>query len=317
MIGHVGGWALTNLTASAFFDLGNQPQQLDIRQIQLAFPETVRAFNRLQLRGQLNRFNPDDWRGQCELDCVSLDLASLLQRVPGHDLPSPSDSATGEEPAPFIPAPAETTRWLKQLTSEVRIGQVFFHELNLSNWSAHVALDRDHVAIRADTGWLNGGPLALEAGFDVRTNLTGTLKLALTNANLTSPYFHRFFLPIGDVLHAPELASSPVTALALEGITGEGQVELKQCRLRGVHFIAETQGTFTSAQHILDSTIGGWPMRLAIRRDLAERAKLLPTDAPQSASYIFLPTFIRVSGTWAEPSPELDPELLHPTRRVE
>jgi hypothetical protein len=221
-----------------------------------------RAFHQLQLQGQLDRSNPDGWQGQFTLNCESLDLTSFFLRIPQPQSLSSPDSAAVEAPAPFIPAPPESTRPpLKQLTSEVRIGQLYFHGLNLSNWSMHVDLDTKHVAIHAGTGWLNGGRLTLEARFDTGTNLVGTLQLVLTNANLTIPWLHPFLLPIAEALHAPELAASPVNVLALEATANEGRIELQNCRLQSAHFIAETHGTLPIAEHLPDSTIDGWPMR--------------------------------------------------------
>ncbi|HXG47305.1 MAG TPA: hypothetical protein VNO52_06755, partial [Methylomirabilota bacterium] len=88
-----------------------------------------------------------------------------------------------------------------------------------------------------------------------------------------------------------------------------GIVHVGRFELVSPAFTAATAGSLSLADAPMASRIEKWPMTFALRRGLAEKIQLVPKDTPTNAAYARLPDFIRVTGTLAEPKPELTRDL--------
>ncbi|HWN96387.1 MAG TPA: AsmA family protein [Methylomirabilota bacterium] len=148
-------------------------------------------------------------------------------------------------------------------------------------------------------------------GRSLQKNLTGQFAAQFTNANIeiTSPRAKTFLRPIVLLLNTPELLHSPVNAITTAGQMTGGTIAVRQLLIESDTFRATTAGTVRLADIFDESPLDGWPMRLAIRRSLAERVQLAPRETSSSA-YVDLPDFIRVGGTVGAPAPLLDKTAL-------
>src|SRR5262249_20093503 len=70
-------------------------------------------------------------------------------------------------------------------------------------------------------------------------------------------------------------------------------------------FYAESQGVIPIADVLTNSPLN-MPVNIALRRSLAEKARLIPTDAPTNTAYVTLPTFVKLTCTLGDPKTQTD-----------
>ena len=145
-------------------------------------------------------------------------------------------------------------------------------------------------------------------GVNLRTNLQGQLGFSLTNANvqIASPRLKSFLNPIALVLGAPDLLNSPLSWIGAAAQAGGGKINLEQFNLASPTFTADTQGDIRIADVLTDSPLEKLPMHFYLRRDLAQKIKMMPKNTPPDAAYVKLPEFIQVAGSLGEPKAELN-----------
>jgi hypothetical protein len=85
---------------------------------------------------------------------------------------------------------------------------------------------------------------------------------------------------------------------------------LQQFALRGDLFAATSSGDIQLASVLTNSTINNLPVGLSLKRSLAERAKLMPANAPTNDVYVKLPVFASVGGTVGEPKVKIDAKVI-------
>jgi len=147
-------------------------------------------------------------------------------------------------------------------------------------------------------------------GATLQQTLTGSAAITLTNANvqLVGRKAKLLITPIALVLGLDELAHAAVNGLDAELVIGNGVIKLVQGKVSSDLFIAQTGGEIQIAPVLSESRINDWPINLALRRSLAQKARLIAPDAQPEAAFINLPVFARAGGTVAEP--KVNPDRL-------
>ena len=149
-------------------------------------------------------------------------------------------------------------------------------------------------------------------GTSLQKSLSGQVGVLFTNADIqiVGPKAKAFLTPISLLLGAPELLSSPVSWLGVQTTMGNGSINLKQFAVESQAFTAETQGQIPIAPVLGSSPLQNFPMTFALRRPLAQKIRMVPSNTPPNAKYVRLPSFIQVAGTLDNPKPELNKTAL-------
>ena len=145
------------------------------------------------------------------------------------------------------------------------------------------------------------------SGTSLQKNLAGHLSFDLTNANLqlVSTRSRPLLAPVKAVLGLPELDQSPVDALQAGATLGQGRVEVTNATARSSAFHAESRGQIRIAPILTNSTLD-FPVVLALRRSLAQKARLLTDNTPTNVDFVPLPGFVHVVGTLGVPDAKVD-----------
>ena len=144
-------------------------------------------------------------------------------------------------------------------------------------------------------------------GPNLRRNLKGDIDFNLTNLNmqLVGPKAQKLLTPISILLAVPEISATPLQSLGASATIGDGTVQLKHFKAASPAFIAGATGTIELADILTNSPIN-LPVSLSLKRNLAERARMLPANAPADAQFVALPQFAKVTGTVGDPKTETD-----------
>lgn len=144
-------------------------------------------------------------------------------------------------------------------------------------------------------------------GANLQKSLAGQLSLSLTNLSLeiVGKKTKRLLEPIALVLRVPELTQTPLNWVNAQADIGQGKIGVNQFAVLSHAFFAEGKGTVSLAEALTNSPID-MPVNLALRRSLAEKAKLVPPNAPTNTAYVSLPTFVKLEGTLGEPKTEIN-----------
>jgi hypothetical protein len=141
----------------------------------------------------------------------------------------------------------------------------------------------------------------------LRKNLSAQIGFTFTNANiqLASPKTKKLIVPIATLLRVPEITQSPINWLDARVEVAGGNLKLSQCTLESEAFEARTQGNIPLAEVLTNSPLN-LPVEFALRRSLAEKASLVPSNTPTNARYAMLPKFVTIKGTIGEPKTDLN-----------
>jgi len=137
---------------------------------------------------------------------------------------------------------------------------------------------------------------------DFWANLKGAteFKFAEGDLRLFSDTTKILLAPVAILLRLPELLNSPIDSMYAKLKIENKSVQLETCEVKGSVFVAGATGAIA-----LDETFGAsildLPVQLSIRRDLADKAGLIPKGTPLSAKFVKLPDFVKVGGTISEP----------------
>jgi type II secretion system protein N len=144
-------------------------------------------------------------------------------------------------------------------------------------------------------------------GASLQKNLQGSVNFSLTNLNLevVSPKYKRLLTPVAVLLRVPELQDTPLNCIAARANLGGGKVDLQQFVATSPAFHATASGTIRLAEVLTNSPLD-IPVQLALRRSLAEKARLVPAGAPTNTDYVQLPQFVKVAGTIGDPKTQTD-----------
>jgi hypothetical protein len=152
-------------------------------------------------------------------------------------------------------------------------------------------------------------------GPSLKKNLGGAIGFTLTNAEIkyADVRFENKYLgwlvkwvpTVAKVLQVPELADSPISLVDAQlGITN-GTVALQRTFLESSAFQANVQGTITLNDVITNSTLNKLPLQLALRRSIAEKARLAAPNSGQTP-YVDLGSFVVVEGTVGKPKYDIN-----------
>ncbi|MBI2947245.1 MAG: AsmA family protein, partial [Verrucomicrobia bacterium] len=145
------------------------------------------------------------------------------------------------------------------------------------------------------------------SGANLQKNLSGQVALSLTNLNfeIVGKKVKALLEPIALVLRVPELTLTPLEWVNARADVGQGKVNVSEFSVFSQAFYANGQGVVQLAP-VLSNSIPNIPVSLALRRSLAEKARLVPRGTPTNAAYVQLPTFAKLGGTLGEPKTEID-----------
>jgi hypothetical protein len=144
-------------------------------------------------------------------------------------------------------------------------------------------------------------------GINLQKNLNGQVAFALTNMNLeiVGVKTRRLLEPVAVLLGLQELLQSPLNWIDARANLGQGRVDLNKFAVLSAAFYAESQGTVPIAEVLTNSPLN-LPVNFALRRNLAEKANLIPANAPTNTPYVTLPPFVKVTGTVGDPKTHTD-----------
>jgi hypothetical protein len=144
-------------------------------------------------------------------------------------------------------------------------------------------------------------------GASLQKSLAGGAFVSLTNMNLeiVGPKIRRLLEPIALVLRVPELTQTPINWVAANTTMGQSRVDVSQFSVLSHAFYAEGQGVMQIAEVLTNSPLN-IPINLSLRRSLAEKARIVPLDAPTNTAYVQLPTFVTLAGTLGDPKVEIN-----------
>lgn len=188
------------------------------------------------------------------------------------------------------------------------------YELNLSAAGVPLAPLADSFSAdyrRAAAGALYANAHVKGAGVtgtSLQTTLTGTAGITLTNASiqLVGRKARLLIIPIAVLLGLDELAQATVNGLNAQLSASNGKVQLAQCEVLSDAFIARAVGEIQIAPVLTDSRLNDLPINFALRRSLAQKARLIAQDAEPNAAFVTLPVFAKVGGTIAKPEVKTD-----------
>jgi len=186
--GTCGGKKLQNLEGGLDFDLVQQQQKLDLRQVRLALAPTARASNDVRLAGQVDMTQSNAITGALKLQADSLDLTPYYDmfaakptsapRSPGPGQPPPT-TAPQQPPAPTGTPPPPTSGGeqepppvnlpLKNFTVEAGVGRCYLREIEITNLQTTLKLDGSQVTIRPAQLALNGKPVKADVDLNLGT----------------------------------------------------------------------------------------------------------------------------------------------------
>lgn len=172
-------YPVKDFNADVEFDVAQAGPKLELRQGRLTLPATPRAANRLQLAGQLDTRQASAITGALQLQADSLDLTPYYDMITTNPPPAPT-AAAGPKPAqpppsappPPAPAPTETTVLpFKDLTLRAAVSRCWLRELEMTNLTATLTLNSNHLSIRPVQLVLNGTPA--QAAVEVDLSVPG------------------------------------------------------------------------------------------------------------------------------------------------
>lgn len=164
----------TPLQAALKVDAGLQKQSADLRQFELTFTPTQRAKNQVNLKGHVDFANTNAIRGNLELAAESLDFTRY------YDLFAGQTSESGRKTEPVAPATAPTAATtganqepparklpIQEFTADARIGRLYLHEVEITNWQTTVKIAANRVTVTPCQFTINGAPVQAEADLDL------------------------------------------------------------------------------------------------------------------------------------------------------
>lgn len=151
-------------------------------------------------------------------------------------------------------------------------------------------------------------------GHSLKQHLASQIQLNLTNANIAIGESRLLKVVIGAaamVLKTPELTESPLDYVTFESKAGNGQIQVGAARVTSPLLIIDTGGTITLADVLTNSVFESWPIKLQIRRSLAEKTPGLRSIIPTgTGEFVPLPTFVKLTGTIGNPGRDIDEKAL-------
>ena len=106
-----------------------------------------------------------------------------------------------------------------------------------------------------------------------------------------------------------QLTAAPINVVEVRGSAGNGRVDLKEGIVRSDAFEAQAHGDIRLATVLTNSTLQV-PVRILLRRSLADRIGLVNANAPTNQTYFAMPDFLTMQGTIGDPDPHRNNTVL-------
>ena len=172
-------------------------------------------------------------------------------------------------------------------------------------------------------------------GASLQKNLNGQFNFAATNldlsiANVRSPLINsviNVIVGLPDLIRNPmaslsgllggtkksgwadALTASPIEAINMQAVAGDGQVQLQTAEVRSAAFQALASGQINLASVLTNSTIE-IPVNVGLSRSLAAQVGLVSANTPTNSVYVALPDFLKIEGTVGNPKANIDKLVL-------
>ena len=160
----LGSGPATPLTASVKLDGTFTNQSLDLRQLQLALTPTQRApKNELNITGHFDLSTPTT-KGQLNIKADTFDVTQLYDAFAGEKSSATTPASAPTQPAPASSGPGnvepDAVNLPLQFTAEANLGQVYLHEIAITNWQATAKVDANKITLDPCQLTLNGAPVS-------------------------------------------------------------------------------------------------------------------------------------------------------------
>ena len=160
----LGSGPATPLTASVKLDGTFTNQSLDLRQLQLALTPTQRApKNELNITGHFDLSTPTT-KGQLSIKADTFDVTQLYDAFAGEKSSATTPASAPTQPAPASSGPGnvepDAVNLPLQFTAEANLGQVYLHEIAITNWQATAKVDANKITLDPCQLTLNGAPVS-------------------------------------------------------------------------------------------------------------------------------------------------------------
>lgn len=154
-------------------------------------------------------------------------------------------------------------------------------------------------------------------GASLQTNLTGQFNVLATNLNLSinnvrTPILNAIVNTIiglpdliagltgkrdaGQMKWADEITAKPIDVLLVNGVAGNGKIEVKEADVNSAAFRVQTGGEIQLATVLTNSTLQ-FPVHVALGRPYAAKLGMVNANTPTNTAYVALPDFLAVKGT--------------------
>ena len=133
-------------------------------------------------------------------------------------------------------------------------------------------------------------------------NLKGMAEFKFTDGDLRvfSDTTKILLTPVAILLRLPEMLNSPIDSMHAKLKIENESIQLETCEVKGSMFVASATGAI-ALDETLEASALDIPVQLSVRRDVADKAGLIPKGTPLSAKFVKLPDFVKVGGTIGEP----------------
>jgi uncharacterized protein involved in outer membrane biogenesis len=109
---------------------------------------------------------------------------------------------------------------------------------------------------------------------------------------------------------ADAVQRSPLDSIAGRATVGAGRVDLQQAVVRSAAFEADASQGIIALGAPLTNSIMQIPVALLLSRPLAQQMNLVPEGTPTNATFVKLPDFLTMKGTFGKPEPDINKRVL-------
>jgi uncharacterized protein involved in outer membrane biogenesis len=171
----LGSGPVTPLTVGVKLDGTFTNQALDLSQLRLAFAPTQRApKNELNITGHFDLSTPTT-KGRLSIKADTFDVTQLYDAFAGEKSSSPVPAGAPTQPAPASSSPGnvepDPVNLSLQFTAEANLGQVYLHEIAITNWQTTAKVDGSKIMLDPCRLILNGAPV--NASVDLNLGVKG------------------------------------------------------------------------------------------------------------------------------------------------
>ena len=144
-------------------------------------------------------------------------------------------------------------------------------------------------------------------GASIRKSLKGAVEFEMSESKVELvPSWRRvFFTPIATVLRMPEMLNSPISGFSLRTVVDGGTLNVGAFQVSSQQFRVASNGEIPIADRFMSSVLA-FPIDLSLRKELAVKANLVESSAPDQDGYVALPKFVQLEGALGEPAVRID-----------